>query len=68
MAQPAPRWAAGARAPLSALAATLARWRLRVRQRRELRLAVRLDPRMLRDLGLSRWEAHDRAGKAFWRG
>lgn len=55
--------------PLSRLAVALARtvvaWEGRHRARRGL---ARLDPHMLRDIGISVQEASDEISKPFWRG
>lgn len=45
-------------------AAIVAVWYRRWRSRREL---ARLDPVLLRDLGITRDQALDEAGKRFWR-
>jgi uncharacterized protein YjiS (DUF1127 family) len=46
------------------LAATWRVWRQRAEQRRQL---LRLDDRMLRDIGVSREMAEKEASKPFWR-
>lgn len=43
----------------------LATWRSRWRQRRQLHA---LSDHMLKDMGLSRYDADHEAGKRFWRG
>lgn len=66
-ARPRPaRSSAAAAAPglLRRIAATLATWQARHRQRRELR---ELDDRLLRDIGISRAAAEAEARKPFWR-
>jgi uncharacterized protein YjiS (DUF1127 family) len=49
---------------LSGVPAALREWRRRRNSRREL---ARLDERMLRDIGLTRVEAHHEINKPFWR-
>ena len=47
---------------------TVARWFARSRQRRALReIAVRNDPHLLKDIGVSQAEALREADKPFWR-
>ncbi|MFN4015891.1 MAG: DUF1127 domain-containing protein [Reyranella sp.] len=49
---------------VTAFGQTLAIWRERTRQRREL---GKLDHRMMRDLGISPTDVQFEAGKPFWR-
>lgn len=49
---------------LAAISVTLRTWQTRARQRRELR---NLDEAVLRDVGISRAQAHFTADKPFWR-
>ena len=53
----APSW-------IAAVLATLAAWRERWRQRRAL---AALDPRLLRDVGVTADEAAEESRKPFWR-
>ena|SRR5579859_4385096 len=53
-------------AVVSHLAAALAAWRARVRERRRLHLP-RLDDRMVRDLGLDRSVVDPDSSASFWR-
>lgn len=47
-----------------AIAETVGVWLVRARTRRAL---AELDDRILRDIGISRWEAEREAYKPFWR-
>ena len=57
------RPAVGLRGGLARIAAAIALWRQRARQRRHL---AEMSPEMLRDIGVSVSAARAEAGKPFW--
>ena len=63
-AAPPASWSARAQAAIEAAAETLFLWRERRRQRRAL---MKLDPRLLSDIGIDRTQAEAEYRKPFWR-
>ncbi|MHA1570024.1 MAG: DUF1127 domain-containing protein [Alphaproteobacteria bacterium] len=57
-------WPGRIRGRLADYAGTLTTWRRRAAERRQL---LALDARLLKDIGISRADAVNEAGKPFWR-